>query len=212
MAELSDLAQAISDIKEPEVLKLVNDKRVAGIPAQAILAECRAGMTIVGKRFEEGKYFIPELIFAGTIMKQVMNDLLPLLKDEQEETTEAATVVIGTVRDDIHDIGKDIVTMMLQGTGFRVVDLGVNVTPEKFAEATKENGARVVGMSVFLTSCCRFISETVEALKRAGLRDKVSIMIGGAAASDMVAERTGCDAYGETAVDAVNHAVAFTKN
>lgn len=211
MGEQSELAGAISALKEDEVLKLVTQKLEAGEAAAALLAQCREGMTAVGKRFEEGKYFIPELIFAGSIMKKVMTDLLPRLKESREAESETATVVIGTVRDDIHDIGKDIVTMMLQGTGFRVVDLGVNVPPEKFVEAAKENDAAVVGMSVFMTSCCRFITETVEALEQAGLRNRVSVMIGGAAASDMVAERTGCDYYGETAVDGVNHAVAAVK-
>lgn len=211
MAEQSALATAISTLKEEEVLNLVKQKLEAGEDASAILAECREGMTIVGSQFEEGKFFIPELIFAGSIMKKVMGDLLPRLKDSQKEDSETATVVIGTVRDDIHDIGKDIVGMMLQGTGFRVVDLGVNVTPEQFVEAAKENNAAVIGMSVFLTSCCRVLGETVEVLKKEGLREKISVMIGGAAASDLVAERTGCDFYGETAMDGVNHAVARVK-
>ena len=212
MGELSELAQAICDMKEPETMALVDEALKSGMDAPDILAACREGMAIVGKRFEEGKYFIPELIFAGMIMQGVMKKLQPHLKEKEESIAGKATVVIGTVRDDIHDIGKDIVTMMLRGTGFHVVDLGVNVTPKAFVEAVQANNAAVVGMSVFLTSCCRHVSETVNALKEAGLREKVSVMIGGAAASDMVAERTGCDAFGATAVDAVSHAVAFTEN
>ena len=212
MTQLSELAQTLVDLQEAEVKRIVKEKLEGGEPAQAILAECRQGMSEVGKRFEEGIYFIPELLFAGSIMKQVMTELTPLLKEAQEaESAKTATVVIGTVRDDIHDIGKDIVTMMLQGTGFDVIDLGVNVAPEKFVETVQERNACIVGMSVFLTSCCRHVADTVEALKNAGLREKVNVMVGGAAASDMVAERTGCDFYGQTAVDATNHALAIAR-
>ncbi len=203
MAEQGDLAKAMSDLKETDVHALVKEKMDGGVPAAEILAQCREGLAQLGKRFEEGDCYIPELMYGGQIMKKVMEALGPALTESATPEAKAATVVIGTVRNDIHDIGKDIVVLMLQGSGLNVVDLGVNVAPEKFVEAVRENDAGLVGMSVFLTSCCKSIAETVEAIKNAALRDKVSIMIGGAAASDMVSERTGCDYYGETAVDAV---------
>ena len=212
MDKLSSLTEAISNLNEAEVEHLVRERLDAGVPAVDILADCRAGMAVVGSRFEKGEYFIPELMFAGTIMKGVMADLEPMLKQLRASREEAASVVIGTVRHDIHDIGKDVVVIMLQGTGFDVVDLGVDVSPQRFVESTKESHASVLGMSVFLTSCCKFVAETVDAVKQAGLRDRVSIMIGGAAASGMVAERTGCDYYGETAVDAVNYASKVVKS
>ena len=206
MSGLSELAQAIVDLAEDRVRQLVEAKLDAGVAASDIMADCRAGMTEIGARFDRGECFIPELMFAGSIMRRVVDELGPRLKETRQEHAEGIGVVIGTVKGDIHDIGKDIVVMMLEGTGFRVTDLGVDVPPDKFVEAVAASGARVVGMSVFLTSCCKSIGETVEALKRAGLRDKVGIMIGGAAASDVVADRVGCDYYGETAVDAVYYA------
>jgi len=212
MGEIRDLKQAMSDLKEAEVYALVKEKLDAGVPATEILAYCREGLAELGKRFGQGECYIPELMYGGVIMKKVVDDLSPMLKESQVSDTKAATAVIGTVHRDIHDIGKDIVVLMLRGSGFNVVDLGVDVPPQKFVEAVKESDASVVGMSVFLTTCCKFIAETVDAIKEENLRDKVSIMIGGAAASDMVSERTGCDYYGETAVDAVTHATAATKS
>jgi methylmalonyl-CoA mutase cobalamin-binding domain/chain len=211
MSEQGNLAKAMSDLKEAEVIALVKRRLDENAPVTEILAECREGLANLGKRFEAGEYYIPELMYGGEVMKRVMKDLEPLLKESPETAAEAATAVIGTVRRDIHDIGKDIVVLMLQGSGLNVVDLGVDVPPEKFVETIREKDASLVGMSVFLTSCCQSIGETVSLIKEAGLRDRVSIMIGGAAASNMVAERTGCDFYGETAVDAVAHASAVAR-
>lgn len=211
MADLRDLRQAMSDLKEDQVYALVKEKLEAGVPATEILAECREGLAELGKRFENGECYIPELMFGGVIMKKVVGDLSPMLEETESPEAKAATIVIGTVHRDIHDIGKDIVVLMLRGSGFNVIDLGVDVSPQKFVQAVKENHASVVGMSVFLTTCCKFIGETVDAIKEANLRDKVSVMIGGAAASNMVSERTGCDFYGETAVDAVAYATKMTK-
>lgn len=211
MDKEGDLAQAMANLKEAEVHALVKQKLAGDVPATEILAQCREGLAEVGRRFEVGECYIPELMYAGIVMKKVVEGLEPMLEKSPDSEGEAGTVVIGTVRSDIHDIGKDIVVLMLRGSGFRVIDLGVNVPPEKFVEAIKEGNAAVIGMSVFLTSCCKFITETVEAIRKAGLREKVSVMIGGAAASDMVSERTGCDYYGETAVDAVSHATTVAK-
>ncbi len=212
MSEKSDLAQAVSDLKEAEVHALVRQKLDAGVPATEILAECREGLSDLGRRFQEGECYIPELMYGGAIMKKVVDDMSPMLKESLVFEGKAGTVVMGTVRRDIHDIGKDIVVLMLRGSGFQVIDLGVDVPAETFVQAIKENDAAVVGMSVFLTSCWRSIEETVQAIKKVELRDKVSVMIGGAAASHLVAERTGCDYYGETAVDAVSHATKVTKS
>lgn len=211
MADLRDLKEAMSDLKEAQVYALVKEKLGAGVSATEILAQCREGLAELGKRFEKAECYIPELMYGGVIMKKVVGDLSPMLEETESHETKAATVVMGTVHRDIHDIGKDIVVLMLRGSGFNVIDLGVDVSPQKFVQAVKENDASVVGMSVFLTTCCKFISETVDAIKEARLRNKVSIMIGGAAASDMVSERTGCDFYGETAVNAVAYATKVTK-
>ena len=208
MAATASLSEAISNLKEDRVKALIKRKIKAGIPATDILGECQKGLAEVGERFNKGEYFISELMYAGEIMKDVTAELEPLLKGRRLPKGKGGNIVVGTVRGDIHDIGKDIVVLMLRGAGFEVTDLGVDVAPKEFADAAKKKNAFMVGMSVFLTTCCKALEETVAALEEAGLRKKVSIMIGGAAASDMVAERTGCDSYGVTAVDAVTLASA----
>jgi len=134
-----------------------------------------------------------------------MAQLAPLLKKATKAKAKAGAkqIVMATVRGDIHDIGKDIVVLMLRGAGYEVTDLGVDVKPEEIVAAVKKSKAFMVGLSVFLTTCCKALEDTAVALKKAGLREGVKIMIGGAAASDLVAQRTGCDSYGATAVDAV---------
>ncbi len=204
MSDQGKLSQAINSVNEEEVKRLVSEKIEAGIPAADILDECHKGMAELGQRFESGDCFIPELIMAGQIMENVMKELGPLLEKSTEKKETTGNVVIGTVQHDIHNIGKDIVVTMLRGAGFNVIDLGVDASPDKFVEAVKENDAILIGMSVLITTCYKSIPATVEALKQAGLRDKVSVLLGGAAASEMLAERTGCDYYGKTAVDAVN--------
>jgi 5-methyltetrahydrofolate--homocysteine methyltransferase len=203
MADLSALTTALRDLKEKDAKALVRRKLAAGVSATELLDACQAGLGQVGKRFETGEYFISELMYAGQIMKELMADLQPHLKKRRAGKTSAKTVVFGTVRGDIHDIGKDVCILMLRGAGYEVVDLGVNVAAEKFVEAVRKHQAFLLGMSVFLTTCCKAIEETVKALGEAGLRESVRIAIGGAAASPMVAERTGCDYFGATAVDAV---------
>ena len=208
--ELS-LSQALAQLNEEQVTALVKQQIADGVPPTEIVAACQAGLAQVGNRYETGEYFISELMYAGEIMKVVMQDLEPLLRDLPEIKGTAGTVVIGTVKGDIHDIGKDVVCLMLRGAGYDVVDLGVDVSPEQFVEAVRANEPFVVGMSVFLTTCCKAIEATVQALDAAGLRAGVKVLIGGAAASDFVAERTGCDGFGATAVDAVNLAAAAAK-
>ncbi|HUT35439.1 MAG TPA: cobalamin-dependent protein [Planctomycetota bacterium] len=212
MAKPGAIAKAMSALKEDQLKALIGKAVKAKVPAADIVAECRAGLGEVGERFNTGEYFISELMYAGEIMKDVMAQLTPLLKKGPKPKAKAGAkhIVVGTVRGDIHDIGKDIVVLMLRGAGYEVTDLGVDVKPEQFVAAVKKCKAFMIGMSVFLTTCCKALEETAAALKKAGLRDGVKIMIGGAAASDMVSERTGCDSYGATAVDAVTlaHAAA----
>jgi len=205
MVKPGAIAKAMSALKEAQLKDLIAKAIRAKVPAADILGECRAGLGEVGERFNSGEYFISELMYAGEIMKDIMAQLTPLLKKgpKPKARAEAKHIVMGTVRGDIHDIGKDIVVLMLRGAGYEVTDLGVDVKPEQFVAAVKKTGAFMVGMSVFLTTCCKALQDTAEALKAAGLRERVKIMIGGAAASDMVAQRTGCDSYGATAVDAV---------
>ncbi len=205
MSDAGSLAEALAGCDEQRVKTLVQEKLQGDVPAAEILAECNQGMVQLGNRFASGECFIPELMFGGMIMKSVSADL-----GEAIESTGPAEpvgkVVMGTVLHDVHDIGKDIVVMMLRGIGFEVIDLGVDVAPEKFVEAIREHRPQVAGLSVLLTTCFQSVSDSVEAIRKAGLRDEVSLMVGGAAASDLLAEKSGCDFYGKTAVDGVKFA------
>jgi methylmalonyl-CoA mutase cobalamin-binding domain/chain len=186
-------------------MTLVRRQLAEGVPAADIVAECNRGMVELGDRFARGDAFLPDLMFAGMIMKGVMAELGPLLA-KGPAVKARGTVVMGSVQHDVHDIGKDIVVTMLRGMGFEVVDLGVDVPPDKFVEAMKQHKPQVVGMSVLLTTCYKSVVATVEAIRQAGLREGVSIMVGGAAASELLRENAGCDFYGKSAVDGVKFA------
>lgn len=205
MSELTSLAEAVARVREPEVKTLVREKLESGVPADDILAECNRGMIELGNRFAREECFLPELMFGGMVMKTVMAALQPHLSGEKGGK-KAGTAVMGSVQHDVHDIGKDIVVMMLRGAGFEVVDLGVDVPPEKFVDAVREHKPEVLGMSVLLTTCYSSVVATVAAIQAAGLRDGLKLMVGGAAASELLAEKTGCDFYGKTAVDGVKFA------
>jgi len=205
MSQDNRLAEALAQCQEETVKALVKEKIAAGVSATEIVAECNRGMAELGNRFAEGQCFIPELMFGGMIMKGVTAELAPMLEKSQAAQP-VGTVVMGTVQHDVHDIGKDITVMMLRGIGFDVIDLGVDVPPEKFVESVSRHQPAVVGMSVLLTTCYRSVAATVDAIKAAGLRDRVSVMVGGAAASELVSENAGCDFYGKTAVDGMNFA------
>jgi 5-methyltetrahydrofolate--homocysteine methyltransferase len=205
MTQQGNLADALASVRESEVKTLLDAKLAAGVSAEEILTECNRGMVELGNRFAEGKCFLPELMFGGLIMKSVMAKLNPLLTAGPGRQA-VGTVVIGSVQHDVHDIGKDIVAMMLRGTGFEVIDLGVDVPPARFVEAICKHRPQVLGLSVLLTTCFKSVAATVEAVKQSGLRDGLKIMVGGAAASQLMAESTGCDFYGKTAVDGVHFA------
>ena len=205
MEQDNSLAAALAQCQEDRVKALVREKIAAGVPAAEIVAECNRGMVELGNRFAQGTCFIPELMMGGFLMKTVTAEMAPLLA-KSAPPEPVGTVVMGTVQHDVHDIGKDIVTMMLRGVGFEVIDLGINVAPEQFVEAVREHEPAVAGMSVLLTTCFRSVSATVDALRAAGLRDKVSIMLGGAAASELLSQSAGCDFYGTTAVDGLQYA------
>ncbi|MCS7303914.1 MAG: cobalamin-dependent protein [Thermoguttaceae bacterium] len=205
MSSTRSLAEALANCQRDVALQMVRDQLAAGIPAPVIVAECNRGMTLLGDRFAQGECFLPELMFGGMIMKEILAELGPHLS-QQQLGPPVGKAVIGTVQHDVHDIGKDIVVMMLRGVGFEVVDLGVDVPPEKFVEAVRQHQPHVVGMSILLTTCFPSVSKTVEALRAAGLRDQVKIMLGGAAASELLKQNTGCDFYGKTAVDGMKYA------
>ena len=199
-----ELAKLLADLREPEALAFVDEALAKGIDPMVLLGEVKEGMQIVGQRFASENYFIPDLVFSGEILKRIVQKLEPHLKSRKDEKSKRlGKVIIGTVAGDIHDIGKDLVTFMLDVSGFEVLDLGIDVPAEKFVDTIKESGSSVVGLSGFLTLAFDSMKETVDAIKAAGLRDQVKIMIGGGQIDEQVRSYTDADAYGKDALEAV---------
>jgi 5-methyltetrahydrofolate--homocysteine methyltransferase len=197
-----DLIKTLAELKEKEALRIVEDRLSGGEDPLKILDDARRAVEIVGKRFADGEYFIPELIYSGEILKAVTERVKPKIA-RGGEVKRLGKVIIGTVAGDIHDIGKDIVVFMLDVNGFEVFDLGIDVPAQKFVDAIKDTGSRVVGMSGFLTLAFQSMKDTVEAIKKAGLRDKVKIMIGGGQIDEQVRIFSEADGYGKDAMTAV---------
>jgi len=199
---MTDLVEALRDLNENRVYQLVDQKVGEGVPVVDIVKACNEGMVAVGELFSAKKYFISQLIFSAEIFKCVMQRLEPLMPKTMAHAS-AGTVVIGTVKGDIHDIGKNIVVTLLKGAGFEVIDLGVDVPAEQFVSALKETGAKVLGMSALLNFTYPEMKQVVEEVTRAGLRDRVVILIGGTPCNDQVREFTGADYYAADAVAGV---------
>ncbi len=195
------LIDAITEMREDDALKITNELLDEGVTPEDILNSCREAMEVIGKRFENGESFIPELMLAGEMLSAITDILKPRMA-EDGASEKLGKIVLGTVAGDIHDIAKDIVGFMLDLNGFEVTDLGVDVAPEKFVEAVKETGATIVGLSGFLTLAFDPMKDTVAALKAAGFED-VKIMIGGGQIDENIREYTGADAYGDDAMAAV---------
>jgi methanogenic corrinoid protein MtbC1 len=198
-----DLAKALADLKEKEVLEIAQKRLDSGEDPLKILGDAREAVAVVGQRYQDGTYFIPDLVYSGEILKAIVEMVKPKLTGPAE-SEHLGKVIIGTVKGDIHDIGKDMVTFMLDVNGFDVYDLGIDVPADKFVDKIKEVGAKVVALSGFLTLSFDSMKETVQAIKDAGLRDKVKIMVGGGTLDDTVREYVGADAFGRFAGDAVS--------
>jgi 5-methyltetrahydrofolate--homocysteine methyltransferase len=196
------LIDAITEMREEDVLEITNQLLASGCSPLEVLEASRQAMDVIGKRFESGECFIPELMLAGDMLAQVAGVVKPRLAQEGGQK-KLGKVIFGTVEGDIHDIAKDIVVFMLDINGFEVTDLGVDVPVAKFVDAVKETGAKIVGLSGFLTLAYDPMKNTVAALKAAGLND-VKVMIGGGQMDEKIREYTGADAYGKDAMAAVN--------
>ena len=196
-----ELINSITEMREDDALKIASQMLDAGASPLEVLDACRNAMEIIGKRFETGDCFIPELMLAGEILSQISAIVKPRMS-QSAESKKLGKVIVGTVQGDIHDIAKDIVVFMLDINGFEVTDLGVDVPPAKFVEAVKQAGAKIVGLSGFLTLAFDPMKDTVAALKAAGLND-VKVMIGGGQIDEQIRQYTGADAYGKDAMAAV---------
>lgn len=201
---LEQLQTAVITGEPDQARELAAQALEAGVvPLTVIEQALNPGMQVVGDRFECGEYFIPDLVMAAEAMKAAMAILEPALVARQEQRQVAGTVVIGTVAGDIHEIGKSLVGTMLAAAGFQVYDLGVDVPAGEFVERVQETGANVVGLSALLTTTMRNQETVIEALKEAGLRNQVKVIIGGAPTSPEWAQTIGADAYAENANEAV---------
>jgi 5-methyltetrahydrofolate--homocysteine methyltransferase len=204
------LVKAIADMKEQEAMNLARELLDRGENPQAILDAGSKAMTLIGERYDAGEYFLPELILAGDMMKQLGELVKPKLGGGAAKAEPLGKIVIGTVAGDIHDIGKDVVAFMLEVSNFEIHDLGVDVSESTFVDRIGEVKPDVVGMSGFLTLAFDQMKNTVEAIKKAGMRDQVKIMIGGSIMNEEAAEYTGADAYGADATTAVKLAKSWT--
>ena len=198
-----ELFDAMINMREKDALRVARESLEKGEDPLKLLESCREAMDLIGNRFEKKEYFLPELVLAGRMLSEITEMAKPrLVEDFQVERI--GKVVIGTVQGDIHNIGKNIVTFMLDVHGFEVFDLGVDVSPQRFVDAIEKIQPEVVGLSGLLTLAYSSMKNTVEAIEQAGLRDKVKIMIGGGAMNDEIREFAGADAYGPDAMAAVS--------
>ncbi len=204
MADLSEIAKSLVERDIAKTEELTRAAIDANIPAQEILnKDVVAGMQVVGEQLGGGEIFLPELLMAGEAAKAAMKLLRPLLTKQEGVTGYTGKAAIGTVQGDVHDIGKNLVLMMLKANEWEITDLGVDVTPEEFCTAVRENDFQVLGLSALLTVTMPAQERTIEALKAAGLRDKVKMAIGGAVCTQRWADQIGADCYAADAAEAV---------
>ena len=208
MDRTKQISEAIVQLKWNEIAALTNETLEAGIPALEIIDQGLVpGMSAVGIKFRDDEVFLPELLLSAKTMKTALEILMPILS--QQGTGFIGRVLIGTVSGDLHDIGRKIVASMLQGNGFEVMDLGVDVPPEEFVEVVRDNDVQILGLSALLTSTMPMMEATIKALEKAGLRQKVKVMVGGASVTQAYADRIVADGYGADAVAAVEKARAL---
>ena len=202
MVDLNLLYEAILNGKLEQAVDVTNQAIADGVEPQAIInGYMIKAMEEVGQRFQRGEAFVPNLLMAARAMKGSLDILKPLMKGDASTTL--GKVVIGTVKGDLHEIGKNLVASMLEGCGFEVINLGVDVPSDKFIAAIKENNADILCLSALLTTTMNYMKDVIEALKADGLRDQVKVMVGGAPVTAMFAEQVGADGYSEDASEAV---------
>ncbi|MFX1277730.1 MAG: B12-binding domain-containing protein [Promethearchaeota archaeon] len=196
--------EEIVELNDDKVISILKEKLANNEEITAIMDEVKVAMKEIGRRFEEKEYFLPDLIMSGDILRQIFEILGPEIKESGISEEKKAKVLLGTVAGDIHDIGKDVVKFMLESSGYDVLDLGVDVPSDIFVEKMKEYKPDVVALSGFLTLAFDSMKETIQKIKDAGLRESVKIMIGGGTIDENIVDYVGADAFGESAVSAVN--------
>jgi methylmalonyl-CoA mutase cobalamin-binding domain/chain len=201
---MGKIKELLVELEDEQLAALVKQELEQGRSPQAILDECQEGLTEIGNRFSEGKMFVSDLMMAGSVFKDLSDLIMPNLKAGAPKES-LGKVVLGTVKEDIHDLGKNIVASLLSASGFEVIDLGVDVGAEEFVKAAKEHNTKVLALSCLLVTCYGSIKATVEALRGAGMRDKVKVLIGGGPVDEHVVAYSGADAFGATAQAAVDY-------
>ncbi|HEY5528904.1 MAG TPA: cobalamin-dependent protein [Thermoleophilia bacterium] len=204
---MHELVEAMANMKEKDALRIVDEMLERGEDPNQILALTSEAMGVVGERYQDGTYFLPELIMSGEMLKKIGEVLKPHLATQTDQAAKLGTVVLGTVRGDIHDIGKDIVGFMLEVNGFEVIDIGIDQPEAKFVEAVKAHHPQVLALSGFLSVAFDSMKSTVQEVDAAGLRKDLKIIIGGGQMDETVRAYTGADAFGDDAMAAV----AFAK-
>ena len=205
MADLSALAENLINGKAQEVKELTQKALDDGVsPGEILNAGLIKGMSVVGERFKNNEFYVPEVLIAARAMHSGMDILKPKLAESGVEPI--GTVLLGTVKGDLHDIGKNLVAMMLEGAGFEVIDLGIDVPPEKFVQAVEEQGGDVIAMSALLTTTMTQMKTTLEALEEAGVKGKIKTLIGGAPVTQNYADEIGADGYARDAASAADKA------
>lgn len=197
MSHSEEFITALADLEETKVLEIAKRRVETKEDPFKILEDIRRATEIIGKRFEEGRYFVSDLIMAGEILKQLMELIKPLIGERRAESK--GKVVIGTVEGDVHDIGKNIIIALLEAEGFEVIDLGVDQPADTFVKAIKQHKPQVVGLSGLLTEAIESMKKTIDAIKDAGLRNEVKIIIGGGRTSEEVKNFTGADEWADDA-------------
>ena len=204
MGNKEDLVKAVIDLDEDRAYELVERLIKDGIDPKDVIGILREGVEVVGDKFNKKEYFLTELVMAGEIFTQAANILEPHMKKTVVDGSSAESIVIATVQGDVHDIGKNIFVTLLKAAGYNAVDLGVDIPPEKIVEKVKETGAKIVAYSGLLTVALESMTATTEALKAAGLREKVKIIIGGLPVDELWMKEAGADAYTDNAFEGVN--------
>jgi len=204
MSNEEALIEAVVEMDENKVYDIVKKMINEGIQPKEIIEMLGKGVEIVGDKFNKKEYFLTELVMAGEIFTQAVKIMEPIIKEKMKEDEKKETMIVGTVKGDVHDIGKNIFVTLLQAAGFNVIDLGVDVPPEKFVEKAKETNAKVVGYSGLLTVALESMKMTTEEFKKVGLRDKIKIIIGGLPVDEYWMKEAGADGFTDNAFEGVN--------
>jgi len=200
--EPGDLVRAMAELDEARTFELVRARLESGVSPLEIIEECRKGLAVVGERYSRSEYFLSDLVMSAELFREAMLTVWPEAEDEPRDGPEPVPIVVGTVRGDIHDLGKNITVWLLRSYGFEVADLGVDVSPEVFVQEVEQRQARILGLSALITAGLEQMKATVDVLRAKGLRDRVTVIIGGLV-DDNVARYVGADAWVKDASEAV---------